>query len=444
VIDIERRLRDAMRAAVDGELPPPGLVAAVRRRHRRHLARITTTTVVAVVVTAAVPAALAAQLAEPGTSRPGASRPATPAISATHGRSSRSGSPRPSDSVGDARRHGEPHWLRGLSLRRTTDLRLLLAGPEPAWLSSATGSIETIAGLPRASSGGWYDITNVQGGWTASLVPASPACANDCPGARSTVYFIADGSAAARRVGLAQEVAPAAASTTMWLESYPRASADVATTPVTAQQVTDTGQRVGRPVRLPTGYVIDQGVGSDLLLTPVSQGPGSVTDNLWNPGTGRVVRTFAGVIAAGPTMIAWGICGGCSVHVLDVATGSSFTVPVPNASWAYNGIFSASERLLAVSLSAGVTSSGAARLQEIAVIDVAARSLRIIRGSSVSTEMRNALNVGWADDTDYLVAVVTGGGRQAQVAYWQPGNAGLRVGRLLQPAGTSIVVGPYG
>ncbi len=441
--DIERRLRDAMRAAVDGELPPPGLVAAVRRRHRRYLARITAT-VVAVVVTAAVPAALAARLAEPGTSRPGASRPATPVISATPGRSSRSGSPRPSDSAGDARRHAEPHWLRGLPLRGTTDLRLLLSGPEPAWLSSATGSIETIAGLPRTSRGGWYDITSLQGGWTARPVAASPACANDCPGARATVYFIADGSAAARRVGLAQEVAPGAASTTMWLETYPRASADVATTPVTAQQVTDTGQRVGRPVRLPAGYVIDQGVGSDLLLTPVSQGPGSVIDNLWNPGTGRVVRTFAGVIAAGPTRIAWGICGGCSVHVLDVTTGTSFTVAVPKASWAYNGIFSAGERLLAVSLSAGVTSSGAARLQEIGVIDLAAHSLRIIGGSSVSTEMRNALNFGWAGSTDHLIAVVTGGGKQAQVAYWQPGNAGLRVARLLQPAGTSIVAGPFG
>jgi hypothetical protein len=439
--DIERRLRDAMRGAVDGELPPPGLVAAVRRRHRRYLARITATTVVAVVVTAAVPAALAARLAEPGTSRPGASRPGTPVSSANPSRSSRSGSPRPSDSAGDARRHAEPHWLRGLPLGRTTELRLLLSGPEPAWLSSATGSIETIAGLPRASRGDWYDITSLPGGWTASLVAASPVCANDCPGARATVYFIADGSAAARRVGLAQEVAPGAASTRMWLETYPRASADVATAPVTAQQVTDTGQRVGRPVRLPAGYVIDQGVGSNLLLTPVSQGPGTVIDNLWNPGTGRVVRTFDGVVAAGPAMIAWGICGGCSVHVLDVATGSSFTVPVPTASWAYNGIFSAGERLLAVSLSAGVTSSGAARLQEIAVIDVAARSLQIIRGSSVTTEMENALNIGWAGSTDRLIAVVTGGGRQAQVGYWQPGNAGLRVARLMQPAGTSIVVG---
>jgi hypothetical protein len=442
--DIERRLRDAMRAAVDGEPPPPGLVAAVRRRHRRYLARMTATTVVAVVVAAAVPAALAARLAEPGNSRPGASRPATPAISATPGRSSRSASPSPSGSAGDARRHAEPHWLRGLPLRKTTDLRLLLAGPDPAWLSSATGSIETIAGLPRSSGGGWYDITSLQGGWTASLVAASPACANDCPGARATVYFIADGGTAARRVGLAQEVAPGAGSTTMWLETYPRASSDVATTPVTAQQVTDTGQRVGRPVRLPAGYVINQGVGSDLLLTPVSQGPGSVIDELWDPGTGRTVRTFAGVIAAGPTMVAWGICVGCSVHVLDVTTGASFTIAVPKASWAYNGIFSAGERLLAVCLSAGVTSTGAARLQEIAVIDIAARSLRIIKGSSVSTEMRNALNIGWAGRTDQLVAVVTGGGRPAQVAYWQPGNAGLRVARLLQPAGTSIVVGPYG
>lgn len=93
------------------------------------------------------------------------------------------------------------------------------------------------------------------------------------------------------------------------------------------QLVSTTGQPLGPRYTLPEGYLLSRGVGSYLLL---AQNLSKNRFALWDPRTGRVVRRFANVIAAGPWQIAWTAgCRGCRVQVQSVSTGQTVSTPIP-------------------------------------------------------------------------------------------------------------------
>jgi len=434
--DIERRLREAMLAAVDGELPPADLVGRVLRMHRRYLARAVGAAVVGAVLLAAVPVAFALRGADHG-------RP-QPIASASSGSPAHSPSPSPRSSHPPRHAHSrpEPVWMRGLPLPPATDLRLLLAARDPAWFSTASGGITTIAGLPRSRYP--YTFVRVRGGWDARPSPKVPACTPDCPDPRMPVYLIADGSTVARRVAVTQETAPGAGHVLLWLETYPPGTTNASTTRATAQPVSASGQPAGAAVRLPTGYGIQQQVGRYLLLSPDLQGPGPVIFKLWDPMTSRVVRTFRNVVAASASQIAWSICAGCAMHVLDLRTGRSELIGVPSRTWPYDGLFSSGGRFLAVHLSGGVTANGYATLGRIAVIDLATRRLQVLVGSRIGTDAPAVLIFGWRGGSDTLIAAVTTAHPTAQIGTWHPGAVRLRVRRISVPRGMTVVLGPYG
>jgi hypothetical protein len=54
---------------------------------------------------------------------------------------------------------------------------------------------------------------------------------------------------------------------TLWLTSYPP-DADPRTAAGFAREVSVTGRPIGAPVRLPAGYLIEQGTSRGLLLAP--------------------------------------------------------------------------------------------------------------------------------------------------------------------------------
>jgi len=206
----------------------------------------------------------------------------------------------------------EPAWLRGHPMPASESLRLLVAARDPVWFDSPSDVSQTIAGLPRSPFP--YSFTRVGGGWAVLPSPKGRACQPDCPGPMVPVYFIPDGVKTARCLGETEGLSPGGGRGLLWLQTYPRDTTDVTVAAATATQVTSSGRRLGPPVRLQAGYGIQQAVGGDLLLAPDSEGPGPVTFKLWDPRTRRVVRTFANVIAASPTQVAWGICDGCAVH----------------------------------------------------------------------------------------------------------------------------------
>jgi hypothetical protein len=338
-----------------------------------------------------------------------------------------------------------PSLMSGLPMPPGSGVWLLLTGPRPAWFSMATRRTESIKGLPWNRAG--YAFTRVVGGWSAQAGTfGGPSCLPTCAGPPAPNYFIADGSPSAARIGAGFTVAASEGSGVVWRTTFRRSADDITTTPARAQQVTTAGRPAGPGFRLPAGYLIQRAVGSDLLLAPVSQGPGPVTYKLWDPGTRRVARTFTDVIASSPQQIAWGpTCVRCPVHVLDLRTGATATIPVPRGTWASrNGTFSADGRFLALQLNAGVAPDGEPVLVRIAVIDMRTRRLLAVPGSTLSWDVEKQLSFGWQATGHRLIAVLPRSGATIQAASWQPGATHLWVANARIPRGTSAVLGEYG
>jgi len=102
----------------------------------------------------------------------------------------------------------------------------------------------------------------------------------------------------------------------------------------TAREVSVTGSALGSRLRLPAGYVIGQATRAGLLLVPELAGSGPISNELWDPGTRRVTRSFENVIAASPAEIAWmpGCTVGCRVHVLHLPGGRVNLISLPGRS----------------------------------------------------------------------------------------------------------------
>jgi hypothetical protein len=143
-----------------------------------------------------------------------------------------------------------------------------------------------------------------------------------------------------------------------WLTSY-APGVNMAIVAGTAQEAGTTGA-LTRPVRLPSGYAIDQGTDRGLLLAPVRQQPGAAASKLWDPSAPQASQAFDRVLAASPSEIAWtSRCAPqCSVQTLDLVTGRRTVVALPAGSLVISGAFSSDGSLLALQVSFGNTGDG--------------------------------------------------------------------------------------
>ena len=338
----------------------------------------------------------------------------------------------------------KPARMGGRPLSRDARLRVLLGGHRPAWLSVTTGRTEPIEGLPRRGNG--YQLIRVAGGWAAQPFPSTGSTCANCAPRPSPVYYVADGSRVASRLGAADFVAPAATRGAVWLVSY-RAGALMAAAAGTAREFSVTGAALGPRRRLPPGYVISQGTGAGLLLVPELAGPGGVRYQLWDPGTRRVSRFFPNVIAASPGEIAWmpDCTARCTVHVLDLDGGRPRprrVIALPGRSRSYAGAFSPGGRLLALQVTARIGAGGRPAANRLVVAVVATGSLTGVPGTTVGSG--NGVDFGWQAGSGRLVAEVDLQ-HAWQIAVWRPGDARMHVAVTRAPAGSWPVVGqgPY-
>ena len=395
--DIEQQLRSAMHAAVDGEEAAAGeLIRLVRRRHRRHTAWVGS-----VAVLAALAVAISAAIT-------------------LHGRVF---TPAPASRAHHPTQHQLPAQLRGLPMPAGTDFQVLIPDSfgAAAWYSTATRRTEPIGGLPPSPGG--YQFVRLSGGWAAEPTANSSPCP-ECVGQPNQFYFIADGSRAATRIGAGYAQDGVAASSRpgeVWLATYPRATASI-TGSATAQLVSTTGRPLGPRYRLPADYVLGSGVGSDLLLVNNANQNLAI---LWDPRTGRVLRHFDNVIGSSPEQIAWSAgCPSCRVQILNVSTGQNVTTPIPGGDpAALNGTFSDDGRLLAVQLPS----------RELAVFDTDTKTLTPIPGTALSSA--ESLQFNWQHG-GYRLIITAGPNNQPplQLAYWQPGQARLKVATVQNPS----------
>ena len=324
----------------------------------------------------------------------------------------------------------EPSGITGPTLPWVTSLRLPATGAQPVWFSPASGHSEPIGGLPYVSSG--YQFIRTVGGWAVQANPGGLLECIDCVKPSMPVWFLADGARSVTRVGTATLVAPSATAGAVWLTSY-SPGANINTATGTAQEVSRTGSLLHPPVKLPSGYIIDQATDRGLLLAPASLQSGTPVYQLWNPAAPRDSRTFTGVIAASPTEIAWtSPCAPtCRIQVLDLATGRRTAITLPAASSAASGAFSPGGDYLALQVSSARTGVDGALAMRLEVASVASGRLTAMPGTSVSSDA--FVGFGWPTSGDRLVAEFNFT-TKTQLASWSPGAA--------RPAVTVVRPGP--
>jgi hypothetical protein len=323
-----------------------------------------------------------------------------------------------------------PDGIAGRTLAWDRNLRLPVAGAQPAWFWPASGRSEPIGGLSADRSG--YQFIRLAGGWAVQASPALPAGCGGCAGPPAPVWLLADGARSVTRIGTASLVAPAATAGVAWLTSYPL-GASMTTAAGTAWEIGAAGA-LTRPVRLPPGYAIVQGTDRGLLLAPVSQQPVAASYELWDPAAPHASQAFSRVLAASPGEIAWmSRCApGCSVQVLDLATGRRTVVVLPAGSSAASGEFSPGGGFLALQVSFGNTGDGGELAMQLEVAPVTSGRLTVVPGTWASSDA--LVGFGWPAGGDSLVAEFSFM-TKTQLASWQPGTSSpavtvIRPGRI--------------
>lgn len=322
--------------------------------------------------------------------------------------------------------------MTGLPMPPGSNVQFLAPGAGSApglsrveWYSTASQSTQAIGGIPDLPV---YRFTRVPGGWSVALLLVAFTCPPHCWNGQ---YFVADGSAQATKIGTGFELLASDRPGEVWLLSYPRTMVSTAKASATIQLFSTTGQALGQSYRLPAGYLLVRGVGRYLLLSR-RWWTGSTTNDvpysavLWDPRSKRIVGRFPSVVDAGPDEVAWSPqCRGCHVRLLNVLTGKSVMTPVPGGQSAgLDGTFTDDATLLAVRLRSG----------QLAVYDTGSRALTVIPGTALSD--KNWQTFGWLNGSHMLVVTSVPGGRAGprQLAYWQPGDARLRIATVTNPS----------
>jgi hypothetical protein len=335
----------------------------------------------------------------------------------------------------------KPAQMTGQQLPRNAGLSVPTGGFQPAWLSVATGRVDPVGGLP--ANGNSYQLFRVAGGWAVQPFPPANAGCTDCAPRPLPVYYLADGSAAVRRLGAADFTAPAADAGTLWLISY-SPGANMRTAAATARQIGVTGRAFGPRLTLPAGYVIYQGTRAGLLLVPEVAGSGPVRYELWDARTRRVTQSFEHLIAAAPGELAWlpPCAPGCQVSVLHLPGGHTSVISLPGRGQPGPGAFSPDGSLLAMPVTARFTADGRPTATQLAVAAVSTGRLTVIPGSTVG--IGNGVDFGWQAGTGQLIAVVSVR-NEWQIAVWRPGGARLSIAFARVPDSSWPVAGrgPY-
>jgi hypothetical protein len=333
---------------------------------------------------------------------------------------------------------GEPAGIPGPTLP-WGKVTLPVTGDRPAWLSPATGRTTRISGLPPSGTG--YQFTLVGGGWAVQSALAGSTVCSYCNTTPLPVYFLGDQARSATEIGMANLVAPGAATGELWLTSY-RTGAEIPEGPAMAQEFSATGAPLGPQLTLPAGEVIVQATDRGLLLGPATPGTGTAADTLWDPARPHASRTFSGVLAASAAEIAWapqcaqGSTPACRVQVLDLVTGSVTTVALPGDSSAASGAFSPDGQFLAIEAS---FSDGGSLAAQLYVATVATGHLTAVPRSFVSSDA--LVGFGWPTGGDSLVAELNFM-TTVQVASWRPGAPDLAVAAIRPGTdSTSLVIG---
>jgi hypothetical protein len=210
----------------------------------------------------------------------------------------------------------------------------------------------------------------------------------------------------------------------LWLTSFP-ASRGLGTRAGTARQYSSAGVPEGPAVTLPVGYAIARGTTAGVLLVSITERTPAGFYWLWNPATGKIVRSFWGVIATSSTevAVARNCATSCVVEVVNPASGQRALLSLHGGGQINAASFSSDGRYIAfaVSFEDGMVNGAATELEVASLKD---GHLTVVPHTGVNS---NALaGFGWPPNGDGLVAELVFGTR-TQMAFWRPGTRALGV-----------------
>jgi hypothetical protein len=243
--------------------------------------------------------------------------------------------------------------------------------------------------LPPGHGAQADELAPVPGGVVAHISDISTGITY---GALGRVLFIPAANAPAQVIARATMIAVSPGGGPVWVQTAVQALRNGAGAPLgftsPTWAVNLAGRRVSPVLRLPFGLVAATEAG------PLTQNLSTGQLQLWNGATGRPIRmnlpAAADFIAAGRDRVVWDACGAsCRLHVTDLTTGTDTAVPLP-ANWfplseTYpppSASFDPSDQRLVLSLDR-VDSSGNVTAEALFVADTAARTLRMIPGTSL-------------------------------------------------------------
>jgi hypothetical protein len=308
-----------------------------------------------------------------------------------------------------------PSGITGATGKLPAQTRLPRTGTRPAWFLPANGKIEAIGGLPPAPAG--YTFTRLDSGWAIQPQANAQSSCVGCPGTSLPVYYLAGQAKAATRVGAATMVAPGTGGG-WWLTSYP-ADNRLGSKSGTARQYSSAGVPEGPAVRLPAGFAIARGTTAGVLLFSITERTPAGFYWLWDPATGKIVRSFWGVVAASATGVAVvRNCGStCVVEVVNPASGQRTSLKLDGQGRVTAASFSSDGRYLAfaVIFDDGLV-NGSATVLEVASLKTG--HLTVVPHAGVTSDA--LAGFGWPGNGDRLVAELVFN-TSTQVAFWKPG-----------------------
>ena len=320
-----------------------------------------------------------------------------------------------------------PSVITGATGKPPARARLPRTGARPTWYVPANGATEPIGGLPAVAAG--YTFTKLDSGWAIQPQASTQSSCAGCPGTALPVYYLADQAQTAARVGAATMVAPGSGGS-LWLTSFP-AGNSLGTRAGTARQYSSAGVPEGPPVRLPEGFAIARGTTAGVLLISITETSPAGFYWLWNPATGKTIRSFWGVIATSATEVAVvrNCVSTCVVEVVNPASGQRTSLKLPGGGRVNAASFSSDGRYLAfaVIFNDGLV-NGSATVLEVASLRTG--HLSVVPHAGVSSDA--IAGFGWPGDDDRLVAELVFS-TTTQMAFWKPGTRAPAV-TVLRPS----------
>lgn len=310
----------------------------------------------------------------------------------------------------------QPKPLRGVPLRGSTGLTLLVANAPPFLLDVDTGRITPIGGL---KIGGNVVLTVLSVGRDAIVWLDRDRPRTKIP--RAEIYLLRRGAPRATRLATAWEVAPAADGSAVWLKRYQDARR------CTLSEVLLDGRARQSPRPVPcSARLVDAGVGAVLV------DGGSILD----PSTG------ATVLKAGEV---WAMVGEFAVTtegsqgpltVADLRSGERWQLRNPSRIVGQGGRDEAAvqrQRQL-VALSFSNPAYQLTQVTDVWLLDPATRRLRELPDMPAAVSLKFT-NMSWTNDGRLVMLAETEG--RNVVAVWRPGQKRIRVRSVPLPARNS-------